>query len=193
MADYIKTRKEILTLFYNKFSGDTLQNISRERVANALEEILLDGVKFKKATIGFPPMLRAALKSTIKGVLSHDLYLKTQIYKGRNPVNKLVQLWKDKSEYADIKMYIADNFFYGLISYDVGRDIKQETLESIIHDILLDGVKFKHATRELTPLMRAALKEAIRSVLSHEIYSHDGTEIGDAPLPLIIQFWKAQR
>lgn len=89
-------------------------------------------------------------------------------------------------------MYIVDNF-YSLLSFDAGRDIKQETLESIIHDILREGVKFKKATNGLTPLIRAALKEAIRSVLSHEIYFSDGTEIGDAPLALIIQFWKVQQ
>ena len=91
-----------------------------------------------------------------------------------------------------VTMYIVDNF-YSLLSFDVGRDIKQETLESIIDGILREGVKFKKATNGLTPLIRAALKEAIRSVLSHEIYTHDVTEIDDAPLPLIIQFWKAQQ
>lgn len=88
-------------------------------------------------------------------------------------------------------MYIVDNF-YSLLSFDVGRDIKQETLESIIHDILREGVKFKEATNGLTPLIRAALKEAIRSVLSHEIYTPLVRD-SEAPLRLIIQFWKAQQ
>ena len=94
--------------------------------------------------------------------------------------------------YEKVTMYIVDNF-YSLLSFDAGRDIKQEILESIIDGILREGVKFKQATKRLTPLMRAALKEAIREVLSHEIYSRGGTEIDDAPLPLIIQFWKAQQ
>ena len=89
-------------------------------------------------------------------------------------------------------MFIVDNF-YSLLSFDAGRDIKQETLESIINDILREGVKFKKATNGLTPLIRAALKESVKFVLAEEIYSHDGTEADDAPLTLIIQFWKGQQ
>jgi hypothetical protein len=95
MADYIKTRKGILTLFYNIFSGDTLQNISRERVANALDEILLDGVKFKKATNGLTPLMRAALKEAIKDALSSELFIMTYNFVGIDSVNKLVKLWKE--------------------------------------------------------------------------------------------------
>ena len=94
MVDYIKTRKEILNIFYNTFSGDTLYTMPKEEIANALDEILLDGVKFKHATNGLTPLIRAALKEAIKDALSSELFIMADSFVGTDSVNKLVKLWK---------------------------------------------------------------------------------------------------
>ena len=89
-------------------------------------------------------------------------------------------------------MYIVDNF-YSLLSYDAGLYIKQETLESIINDILREGVKFKKATNGLPPLIRAALKEAIKDALSSELFIMVDSFVGTDSVNKLVKLWKGQQ
>ena len=94
MVDYIKTRKEILNIFYNTFSGDTLYTMPKEEIVNALDEILLDGVKFKHATKELTRSHRKLLKETIKAVLIADLDERFHKPDIAAPINKIVEFWK---------------------------------------------------------------------------------------------------
>lgn len=93
--------------------------------------------------------------------------------------------------YEKVRMSIIDNF-YNLLSYDVRQDIKQD-LYDIIDGILLDGVKFKHATNGLTPLIRAALKASFRDILSNELFIMGDNFVGIDSVNKLVKLWKAQQ